>query len=132
MVVLNVVNSFCVVVVAIVVAWLVGSWLCLAFELLLPAPSWLVFFLVCYRGFANHERIRAHCGWVTLAGVVAGAVLFPHVQDNGRLSLADELFVTYGKFGLLNSTLMVAAGLMILIAVLECLNGNEDALDSKD
>ena len=126
----NITCSLWVVVVVFVVAWLVGLWLCLEFRIGTPIVSWFVYYFICRRGFANHKRVQAHCGWVTLAGVVFGVLLFPQLHEQ-RMSITDELFLTYGRFGLVNLTLIVAAGLMFLLAVLECLNEVEDG-DSCD
>lgn len=117
-----VINSIYVIAIGLTVAWLVGAFLFVQFGVQLPFVSWLVFFLICRRGFRHHRRIQTHCGWTTLGGGIVGLLLFPSVQIIGRLTVLDELSGFGGEFGMVNASLVGAAALLILLAVLECKN----------
>ncbi len=119
-------QSSCVIAIAFTVGWLVAANLYIQFNIQLPFAAWQVFYIICRRGFANHDRIRTHCGWTALGGGILGLMISPQIWTTGRLSITEELFGMYHGYGLVNSSLIGAAALISLFAVLECLNSSND------
>lgn len=114
------VNSVLVIAVGAIIGWLVSALIFVRVDFAVPLLACCIQYLVAIRGFRNHSNIRMHCGWTIMLGCLIGSLLNPRIQTTGPVSITDELFGFYYRYGAVNASLISATLILALIASLEC------------
>ena len=104
---------------AVSIGWLVGAYLFLRYDHDLPFAACFCFYVISKIGFRK-SIAGIHCEWITIAGMIFGALIPATMDYRGGFSIQLELFGHCPGFGcLVNASLLFASLLMFTIATIE-------------